>query len=69
MEDEIRLATYRKIYGNSALSPYSLRTVPPIHIIVGHRNVTLDGVVANQMVNQIAENASEDRAWCVFGYK
>src|SRR6266478_6025193 len=30
MDDEIRLATYRAIYGNSVLSPYGLRAVPPI---------------------------------------
>lgn len=55
MDDQIRLATYRAIYGNSALSPYALRAVPPIHIIVNHGNVTLEGVVARQMDKQLAE--------------
>lgn len=55
MDDQIRMATYRAIYGNPTLSPYSLRAVPPIHIIVNQGHVTLEGVVAKQMDKQIAE--------------
>jgi len=29
-DDQIRRATYRAIYGNSTLAPYSMRAVPPI---------------------------------------
>jgi hyperosmotically inducible protein len=54
-DDRIRRATYRAIYGNSTLAPYSLRAVPPIHIIVDNGHVTLEGVVARQMDKQIAE--------------
>jgi hyperosmotically inducible protein len=53
-DDRIRRATYRKIYGNSVLSQYQLRAVPPIHIIVENGHVTLEGVVARQMEKQIA---------------
>ena len=53
-DDQIRRAVYRAIYGNSTLAPYSLRAVPPIHIIVDNGHVTLVGVVANQMDKQIA---------------
>lgn len=52
---QIRLATYRAIYGNSVLSPYGLRAVPPIHILVDQGHVTLEGVVAKQMDKQVAE--------------
>ncbi len=55
MDDQIRLATYRAIYGNSVLSPYQLRAVPPIHIIVSKGHVTLEGVVAKEMDKQVAE--------------
>lgn len=55
MDDQIRLATYRAIYGNSVLSPYGLRAVPPIHIIVNQGHVTLEGVVAKSMDKQVAE--------------
>ena len=54
-DDQIRLAVYRAIYGNEVLSQYSVRAVPPIHIIVKNGNVTLEGVVARQMDRQIAE--------------
>jgi hyperosmotically inducible protein len=59
MDDQIRVATYRAIYGNSVLSPYSLRAVPPIHIIVDQGHVTLEGVVARQMDKQIAETQAK----------
>jgi len=55
MDDRIRHATYRAIYGNSVLNQYALRAVPPIHIIVSRGHVTLEGVVARQMDKQIAE--------------
>ena len=53
-DDRVRRATYRAIYGNSALSAYQLRAVPPIHIIVNNGHITLEGVVARQMEKQIA---------------
>jgi len=53
-DDHIRRAVYRAIYGNSVLSQYQLRAVPPIHIIVKNGNVTLEGVVARQMDKQVA---------------
>jgi BON domain len=53
-DDRIRRATYRAIYGNEVLSQYQLRAVPPIHIIVKNGNVTLEGVVARDMDQQIA---------------
>lgn len=55
IDDRIRRATYRAIYGNTVLQQYSLRAVPPIHIIVNRGHVTLVGVVARQMDKQIAE--------------
>ncbi len=53
-DDRIRRATYRKIFGNTVLSQYQLRAVPPIHIVVDSGHVTLEGVVARQMEKQIA---------------
>jgi hyperosmotically inducible protein len=53
-DDEIRLATYRAIYGNTALNRYVLRAVPPIHIVVKNGSVTLEGVVANEGDKNIA---------------
>ena len=47
MDDQIRRAEYRKIYGFPTLSKYAWGAVPPIHIIVDHGHVTLVGVVDN----------------------
>ena len=53
-DDRIRRDVYRAIYGNTVLSQYQLRAVPPIHIIVNNGHVTLEGVVARAMDKQIA---------------
>ena len=48
MDDQIRRAEYRAIYGDSALSTrYGYRALPSIHIIVKNGHVVLEGVVAN----------------------
>jgi hyperosmotically inducible periplasmic protein len=49
MDDQIRRAEYRAIYGDPALATrYGFRALPSIHIIVKNGHVTLEGVVANQ---------------------
>jgi hyperosmotically inducible periplasmic protein len=55
MDDDIRLATYRAVYGNQSLSTYAVRAVPPIHIIVKNGHVTLEGAVGTPMDKQLAE--------------
>jgi len=47
-DDQIRMATYRAIYGFPSLNRYALSAVPSIHIIVSGGRVTLTGVVANE---------------------
>ena len=54
MDDQIRLATYRSIYGHTALQTLAIRAVPPIHIIVKNGNVTLEGVVSTKLEKQVA---------------
>ncbi len=53
-DDRIRRAEYRAIYGNTQLDRYALQPVPSIHIIVKNGNVTLAGVVANEMDKNVA---------------
>jgi hyperosmotically inducible protein len=48
MDDQIRRAEYRAIYSQPNLQMYAMQSVPPIHIIVDHGHVTLEGVVARQ---------------------
>jgi hyperosmotically inducible protein len=49
MDDQIRGAAFRAIFGDPSLSVrYGHRAVPSIHIIVNNGHVTLEGVVANE---------------------
>jgi hyperosmotically inducible periplasmic protein len=48
MDDGLRVAEYRAIYGHPGLDRYAMQSVPPIHIIVDNGKVTLEGIVANQ---------------------
>ena len=54
-DDQIRLATYRAVYGTGALERYALQAVPPIHIIVKNGHVTLTGVVGTEADKTMAE--------------
>ena len=54
MDDQIRRAVYRAIYGDPALSRYAMSAVPSIHIIVKNGNVTLEGVADNETDKNLA---------------
>jgi hyperosmotically inducible protein len=54
MDDQIRRAEYRAIYSQPNLQMYAMQSVPPIHIIVDHGHVTLEGVVARQADKDVA---------------
>ena len=53
-DDRIRIGVARAIFNNSVLQQYSLRSVPPIHIIVKNGHVTLEGVVLREMEKNVA---------------
>lgn len=53
-DDQLRLAEYRAIYGQSGLDHYALQAIPPIHIIVNNGAVTLDGTVSTQADRDLA---------------
>jgi len=58
-DDQIRRAMYRAIFNyNSPLFQYSIRAVPPVHIIVKNGHVTLKGAVARDMDRQLAYMAA-----------
>ncbi len=54
LDDQLRRALYRAIYGYDGLSRYSVQAVPSIHIIVKNGNVTLEGVVDNETDKNLA---------------
>ena len=53
-DDRVRIAVARAIYGYGALGRYGLGAQPSIRVIVKNGNVTLKGVVANQMDKNLA---------------
>jgi hyperosmotically inducible protein len=55
MDDQIRRAEYRAIYGDPALQRYAMGVLPSIHIIVKNGHVTLVGAVDNEMDKNVAE--------------
>jgi hyperosmotically inducible periplasmic protein len=54
MDDQLRRALYRAIYGDPALSRYGFASVASIHIIVKNGNVTLEGVVDSEADKNLA---------------
>ncbi len=54
MDDQLRVALFRAIYGYPALEKYALGVQKPIRIIVKNGHVTLEGVVDNQSDKDLA---------------
>ncbi len=54
MDDGIRRAEYRAIYGTDGLFKYSMGAIPSIHIVVKNGHVTLVGVVDNDADKNLA---------------
>src|ERR1700758_5267717 len=54
MDDQLRRALYRAIYGDPSLSKYSWSSMPSIHILVKSGHVTLEGVVDNETDKNLA---------------
>ncbi len=54
MDDQLRRALYRAVYGDPGLSRYSIQAVPSIHIIVKNGHVTLEGVVDSETDKNLA---------------
>jgi len=54
MDDQLRRAVYRAIYGDPGLSRYSIQAIPSIHIIVRNGHVFLEGAAATEMDKNLA---------------
>ena len=55
-DDELRFGIARAIYGNSNFWGYGSMVNPPIHIIVEHGHVTLEGVVNSNVDRMLARS-------------
>lgn len=54
MDDQLRRAVFRAIYGEVGLNRYAIQAIPSIHIIVKNGNVTLEGIVDSEMDKNLA---------------
>jgi hyperosmotically inducible protein len=54
MDDGLRRAVYRAIYGDTVLSRYGMSALPSIHIIVKNGHVALEGVVDSESDKNLA---------------
>src|SRR4029077_10486161 len=54
MDDQLRHALYRAIYGDTVLSKYGWSSMPSIHIIVKNGHVSLEGVVDREADKNVA---------------
>ena len=59
-DDELRFRIARAIYSNPALQMYANRVNPPIHVIVEHGRVTLEGVVLSNMDRVVARSIASN---------
>jgi hyperosmotically inducible protein len=55
-DNGIRIRAYNAIYGYPALSRYAINARPTIHIVVKNGNITLAGVVNNELDRTLAYN-------------
>lgn len=53
-DDRIRIDVARAIFNQPSLFPYSVQSIPPIHIIVSGGNVSLEGLVNSEGDKNIA---------------
>ena len=54
MDDQLRRAVFRAIYGEPGMQRYANQPIPAIHIIVKNGNVALEGVVDGEMDRNLA---------------
>jgi hyperosmotically inducible protein len=55
-DDDLRFRIARAIYGNPNFQPYAFSVNPPIHVIVEHGRVTLEGVVNSNLDRVLARS-------------
>jgi len=60
-DDQLRYRLARAIYSNPNFWNYAIGPNPPIHIVVDHSHVTLEGVVMNDMDRVIANSIANQQ--------
>jgi hyperosmotically inducible protein len=59
-DDELRIRIARAIYSNPNFRPFATMVNPPIHIIVDHGRVTLEGVVNSEVDRMLARSIASN---------
>jgi hyperosmotically inducible periplasmic protein len=59
-DDDLRFRIARAIYSNPSFQMYSFRVNPPIHVIVEHGRVTLEGVVNSNVDRVLARSIASN---------
>lgn len=59
-DDELRLRIARAIYSHGNFQPYAFMVNPPIHVIVEHGRVTLEGVVNSNVDRVLARSIASN---------
>ena len=59
-DDRLRSTLARQIYRDPVFDRYAIHVNPPIHIIVEHGRVTLEGVVNNNVDRMIARSIASN---------
>ena len=60
-DDQIRYRIARAIYSNPNFWNYAINANPPIHVVVEHSRVTLEGVVLNDVDRAIARSIATNQ--------
>ena len=60
-DDQLRYRLARAIYSNPNFWNYAIGPNPPIHIVVDHSHVTLEGVVLNDMDRVLANSIANQQ--------
>jgi hyperosmotically inducible protein len=59
-DDELRVRIARAIYSNANFRPFATMVNPPIHVIVDHGRVTLEGVVNSEVDRMLARSIASN---------
>jgi hyperosmotically inducible protein len=59
-DDDLRYQIARAIYSNGNFRPYAFMVNPPIHVIVEHGHVTLEGVVNSEVDRMLARSIASN---------
>lgn len=64
-DDDLQVRVARAIFRHPALSRYATQPAPPIHVVVDGGQVTLEGVVSNEIDKAVAFRRATSAGVCL----